>query len=205
MRHHGEQAPLHDVEPLEADLDPWRRSDRRTGVADRTGRRTMSRRKQCEMPSATACRLPRDTASPAGRNGGRVGLRPTRGGVYDLISPVSGKHVHQRVADFAPMRTGQLVVRYHSSWRRRAVLIGVAFGALLLLYVMYEWGRFEGGYSKFAEIQRRRELAAQDRIAAGREREAARTARQRGAGPRTSTTRRIPTSRKTSPICRRRC
>ena len=26
---------------------------------------------------------------------------------------------------------------------------------------MYEWGRFEGGYSKFAEIQRRRELAAQ--------------------------------------------
>ena len=35
-----------------------------------------------------------------------------------------------------------------------------ALGILLLLYVMYEWGRFEGGYSKFAEIQRRRELAA---------------------------------------------
>ena len=59
------------------------------------------------------------------------------------------------------MRTGQLVVRYHSSWRRRAVLIGLAVGSLLLMYAMYEWGRFEGGYSKFAEIQRRRELAAQ--------------------------------------------
>lgn len=34
-------------------------------------------------------------------------------------------------------------------------------GAALSLYVMYEWGRFEGGYSKFAEIQRRRELTAQ--------------------------------------------
>jgi hypothetical protein len=58
------------------------------------------------------------------------------------------------------MRTGQLVVRYHSSWRRRALMIAAGIGALLLLYVMYEWGRFEGGYSKFAEIQRRRELTA---------------------------------------------
>jgi hypothetical protein len=64
------------------------------------------------------------------------------------------------MADFAPMRTGQLVVRYHSSWRRRAILIAAGIAALLLLYVMYEWGRFEGGYSKFAEIQRRREQAA---------------------------------------------
>lgn len=65
------------------------------------------------------------------------------------------------MADFAPMRTGQLVVRYHSSWRRRAVLIGAALGGLVLLYAIYEWGRFEGGYSKFSEVQRRRELKAQ--------------------------------------------
>src|SRR5262245_23832978 len=58
------------------------------------------------------------------------------------------------------MRTGRLVVRYHSSWRRRSLLIAAGIAALLLLYVMYEWGRFEGGYSKFAEIQRRRELTA---------------------------------------------
>jgi hypothetical protein len=58
------------------------------------------------------------------------------------------------------MRTGQLVVRYHSSWRRRAALVVAALGFLVLLYVMYEWGRFEGGYSKFAEVQHRRELNA---------------------------------------------
>lgn len=40
------------------------------------------------------------------------------------------------------------------------MLIAAGIGALLLLYIMYEWGRFEGGYSKFAEIQRRRELTA---------------------------------------------
>ena len=59
------------------------------------------------------------------------------------------------------MRTGHLVVRYHSSWRRRGLAIVGVLGGVLLLYVIYEWGRFEGGYSKFAEVQRRRELAAQ--------------------------------------------
>lgn len=59
------------------------------------------------------------------------------------------------------MRTGQLVVRYQSPWRRRGLAIVGLLGGLLLLYVIYEWGRFAGGYSKFAEVQRRRELAAQ--------------------------------------------
>ena len=58
------------------------------------------------------------------------------------------------------MRTGRLVVRYHSPWRRRIVLAATAVGALVLLYGIYEWGRFEGGYNKFAEVQRRRELMA---------------------------------------------
>lgn len=58
------------------------------------------------------------------------------------------------------MRTRRLVVRYHLSWRRRSLLIVTAVGALLSLYLVYEWGRFAGGYSKFAEIQRRRELTA---------------------------------------------
>lgn len=65
------------------------------------------------------------------------------------------------MADFAPMRTGRLVVRYHSPWRGRWLVVAGVLGGLLLLYLMYEWGRFEGGYSKFAEIQRRRELSAQ--------------------------------------------
>ena len=59
------------------------------------------------------------------------------------------------------MRTGQLVVRYQSPWRRRGLAIVGALGLVLVLYVIYEWGRFSGGYNKFAEVQRRRELAAQ--------------------------------------------
>jgi hypothetical protein len=58
------------------------------------------------------------------------------------------------------MRTGRLVVRYHSPWRRRIVLAATILGALVLLYGIYEWGRFQGGYNRFAEIQLRRELTA---------------------------------------------
>jgi hypothetical protein len=65
------------------------------------------------------------------------------------------------MADSSGMRTGRMVVRYHSPWRRRSVLIGAIVGAVLVLYAIYEWGRFQGGYSKFAEVQRRRELTAQ--------------------------------------------
>ncbi|WP_116810375.1 DUF6776 family protein [Steroidobacter cummioxidans] len=62
--------------------------------------------------------------------------------------------------DFFPQRTGAFIIRQHPTWRRRAVLIGGTLGVLIALYLMYEWGRFEGGYSKFAEIQQRRELNA---------------------------------------------
>jgi hypothetical protein len=58
------------------------------------------------------------------------------------------------------MRTGQLVVRYHSPWRRRLFTICVTVGSILLLYGMFEWGRYRGGYSRVAEMQHRRELAA---------------------------------------------
>lgn len=63
------------------------------------------------------------------------------------------------MADQSAMRTGRLVVRYHSPWRHRSVVIAVLVASVLLLYGIYEWGRFEGGYSKFAEIQHRRELS----------------------------------------------
>jgi len=64
------------------------------------------------------------------------------------------------MADSSAMRTGRLVVRYHSPWRRRSVLIGAIVAAIVVMYGVYEWGRFEGGYSKFAELQHRRELNA---------------------------------------------
>ncbi|MBM0107970.1 hypothetical protein JM946_24815 [Steroidobacter sp. S1-65] len=65
------------------------------------------------------------------------------------------------MADFNPLRTGAFVVRQMPSWRRRVLLVGAVLATVVAMYVMYEWGRFEGGYSKFAEIQRRRELTAQ--------------------------------------------
>lgn len=65
------------------------------------------------------------------------------------------------MADFAPMRTGQLVVRYSSPRRWRWLVVAGALVGIVLLYLVYEWGRFEGGYSKVAEVQRRRALSAQ--------------------------------------------
>jgi hypothetical protein len=65
------------------------------------------------------------------------------------------------MADFGALRTGQFIVRYRPPWQRRLLVVIAIAAVALLLYVMYEWGRFEGGYSKFAEIQRRRELTAQ--------------------------------------------
>lgn len=64
------------------------------------------------------------------------------------------------MAEFQPLRTGAFVIRQHPSWRRRALLIGTLLGGIVALYLMYEWGRFEGGYSRFADIQHRREFAA---------------------------------------------
>lgn len=63
--------------------------------------------------------------------------------------------------DMSAMRTGRLVVRYNAPWKRRSTYVIGAFMTLLVVYIAYEWGRFEGGYSKFAELQRRREFSAQ--------------------------------------------
>jgi hypothetical protein len=56
------------------------------------------------------------------------------------------------------MRTGQLVVRMHSPWRRRRVAVLGGLMAIVFVYGVYEWGRFDGGYNHFAEIQRKREF-----------------------------------------------
>lgn len=64
------------------------------------------------------------------------------------------------MAELAPMRTGRLVVRYHAPWRRRLMGIGGLVLGILLLYLMFELGRFQGGYSKVAELKRRAEFTA---------------------------------------------
>jgi uncharacterized protein DUF6776 len=53
-----------------------------------------------------------------------------------------------------------MVVRYHAPWRRRAIVIGSIVGLVVLLVGMFELGRYRSGYSTYAELQHRRELAA---------------------------------------------
>jgi hypothetical protein len=65
------------------------------------------------------------------------------------------------MADSSSLRSGQFVIRSRPPWQRRLLVAGLLFGGVLLLYITYETGRFQGGYSKFSEIQRRRELTGQ--------------------------------------------
>lgn len=64
------------------------------------------------------------------------------------------------MADTGGPRTGRFIIRARPAWQRRLWLVVGIVGVLLLLYAAYETGRFQGGYSKFAEIQRRREMDA---------------------------------------------
>lgn len=64
------------------------------------------------------------------------------------------------MAELASTRKGQLVVRYHAPWRRRLLLAAVVLGGALTLYGVFEWGRYQGGFDKLAELQRTRELTA---------------------------------------------
>src|SRR5690606_36703121 len=82
------------------------------------------------------------------------------------VHPMSGRtrsagpSACAEMAGFFPLRTGAIVVRQMPSWHRRALLVVGMLGSLEAIHLAYEWGSFEGGYSKFAEIQRRRELHA---------------------------------------------
>jgi hypothetical protein len=64
------------------------------------------------------------------------------------------------MAEYAPIRTGQLVVRYHAPWRRRVIWAASIIGAALFVYLTYEWGRYDGGYSVLAMSQERRDYEA---------------------------------------------
>ena len=67
------------------------------------------------------------------------------------------------MGEYAPIKPGQLVVRYHSPWRRRLMLGGAVLGAIVVIYGTYEWGRFDGGFSVFQMLQERRDHAAEIR------------------------------------------
>jgi hypothetical protein len=65
------------------------------------------------------------------------------------------------MAESSSLRSGQFVIRSRPAWQRRLFAVGAILGGLLVLYGAYETGRYQGGYSKFAEIKRRRELNTQ--------------------------------------------
>ena len=64
------------------------------------------------------------------------------------------------MAEFEPIRTGQLVIRREAPWRRRLIGWGGLILAVLLLYGMYEWGRFDAGHNQLAVTLARSELQA---------------------------------------------
>lgn len=64
---------------------------------------------------------------------------------------------------FSPLRTGQLVVRYRTPWRRRLVTGVAVVGLSLIPYLAYEWGRASSGYNIVEVTQERMEHAARVR------------------------------------------
>ena len=56
------------------------------------------------------------------------------------------------MADSGGPRTGRFIIRARPAWQRRLWLVVGIVAGLLLLYGAYEAGRFQGGYSKFAEL-----------------------------------------------------
>jgi hypothetical protein len=59
------------------------------------------------------------------------------------------------MGEFAPLRTGQLVVRYHTPLKRRSLLVGLVLGALLMMYGAYELGRYRAGYDVLSAARQR--------------------------------------------------
>lgn len=62
------------------------------------------------------------------------------------------------MAEFEPLRTGQLVIRRHAPWQRRTLAVVALVLAGALLYAMYEWGRYDAGHNQLATVMERREL-----------------------------------------------
>jgi hypothetical protein len=96
------------------------------------------------------------------------------------------------------IRSRSLVIRVYAPWRRVALGIAFAVLAALVLYVAYEWGRYDAGYDRMAVAQQRVErevtverlgksnrqlrtrLAELDTVRVGRAREQAEVARTIG-------------------------
>ena len=62
------------------------------------------------------------------------------------------------MAEFEPLRTGQLVIRRHAPWRKGLLGGGGLVLGALVLYGMYEWGRYNAGHNQLAAVLERRAL-----------------------------------------------
>jgi hypothetical protein len=62
------------------------------------------------------------------------------------------------MAEFEPLRTGQLVIRRHAPWRRRLLVGGGLILGAMVLYGMYEWGRYSAGHNQLESVIERRGL-----------------------------------------------
>lgn len=64
------------------------------------------------------------------------------------------------MADFTPLRTGQFVVRHLPGGHRRTVVVVAAVACLLLLYLVFEFGRWRAGYDVIEQTRERSEMTA---------------------------------------------
>lgn len=69
------------------------------------------------------------------------------------------------------IRSRSLVIRPHAPWRRVALISVLILLAFFVLYVVYEWGRYDAGYDRLAVAQQRveSEVAAERLQKANRE------------------------------------
>lgn len=56
------------------------------------------------------------------------------------------------MAEFAPLRTGQLVVRFRTPAHRKLLWTGAILSVLLILFGLYEFGRYRGGFDHLAAV-----------------------------------------------------
>ena len=59
------------------------------------------------------------------------------------------------MGEFAPLRTGQLVVRYHTPVKRRALVIALIVVVVALIYGAFELGRYRAGYDVLSAARAR--------------------------------------------------
>jgi hypothetical protein len=59
------------------------------------------------------------------------------------------------MGEFAPLRTGQFVVRYHTPLKRRALWAATGLTGIALLYGAFELGRYSAGYDVMSTVRQR--------------------------------------------------